>query len=170
MSKQRWFSWSCFSPWSVCKSKYIRFQRKCFRLHLRGLLLVVVVLCLDRVRDQFVQSVRNSDPRLRIVFVYRLNSNLYSIFTLQISGCDFQHGSNCGIPLNPTFRLSWFFISWQSVLTTCHWFCKLWELVSVLCHEVLSNFNCIRNPASVQIFNHTILLWELVHSFFALLN
>ena len=23
------------------------------------------------------------------------------------------------------------FISWQSVFTTCHWFCKLWELFSV---------------------------------------
>ena len=130
-------SWLCFSLWSACKSKYIRFQRG-----LRGLLLVVVVLFVDQVRDQLIQSMRNSDPRVRIVFVYRFSSNFHSIFTLQVAGCDFSHGPNFGVPSNPTFRVSWFFISWQSVLTTCHWFCELWELFSVLCHEVLSDFNC----------------------------
>ena len=34
----------CFGIWSACKSKYIHFQRKCFRLRLRSILLVVVVL------------------------------------------------------------------------------------------------------------------------------
>ena len=125
-------SWFCFSPLTACKSKYFRLQRKYFRLRFRGLLLVVVVLFVDQVCDQLVQSMRNSDPRVRIVFVYRFNSNFHSIFTLQITGCDFQHGSNIGVPSNPNFRVSWFFISWQSVLTTCHWFCNLWELVSVL--------------------------------------
>ena len=47
---------------------------------------------------------RNSDPRVRIVFVHRFNSDFYSIFTLQITSCDFQYGSNFGVPLNPTFR------------------------------------------------------------------
>ena len=141
-----------FSIWSARKSKYIRFQRKIFELHLRGFLLVVVVLVVVQVRDQFVQAMRNSDPGVRIVFVYRLNSNFHSIFTLQVNGCDFQYGSNLGVPLNPSFRFRWFFISWKSVLTTCHWFCKLWEFVSVLFHEVLSDFNCFQEPCIRTIF------------------
>ena len=62
----------------------------------------------------------------------------HSIFTLQVTSCNFQHGPNFGVPSNRTFWVRWFFISWQSVLTTCHWFCKLWELFTVFCHEVLS--------------------------------
>ena len=84
---------------------------------------------------------RNSDPRVRNVFVYRFNSNFHSILTLQVAGCDLQHGSNFGVHSNPTFRVSWFFISWQSVLSTSHWICKLWEFVSVLWFEVLSDFD-----------------------------
>ena len=44
----------CFRLGSACKRKY-------FRLRLRGLLLVVLVLFVDQVRDQ---SMRNSDPRV----------------------------------------------------------------------------------------------------------
>ena len=86
----------------LAKNKYIRFQRKCFRLRLRGPLLVVVVLSVDQVCDQLVQSMRNSDPRVRMVFVYRFNCNFHSIFTLYVAGCDFQYGSNFGVPSNPT--------------------------------------------------------------------
>ena len=127
-------SWFCFSLWSAHKSKYIRFQRKFFRLHLRSFLLVVVVLFVAQVRDQLIQTMRNSDPRVRFIF--------HSIFTLQVTGCDFQHGSNFGVPSNSTFQVRRFFISWQGVLTTCHLFCKLWEFFSVFCHDVLSDFNC----------------------------
>ena len=35
-----------------------------------------------QVRDQLIQAKRNSDPRVRIVFVYRFNSNFHSIFTM----------------------------------------------------------------------------------------
>ena len=31
------------------------------------------------------------------VFVYKFKSNFHSIFTLQVTGCDFQHGSNFGV-------------------------------------------------------------------------
>ena len=93
---------------------------------------------------------RNSDPRVRIVFVYKFNSNSHSIFTLQMTGCNFQYGPSLGVPSDLTFRVSWFFISWQSVLTTSHWICELWELFSVFRHEILSDFNCFKNPASVQ--------------------
>ena len=54
-----------------------------FELHLRGFLLVVVVLLVvAQVRDQLIQATRNSDPRVRIVFVFRFNSNFHSVFTL----------------------------------------------------------------------------------------
>ena len=37
-----------------------------FRLHLRDFLLVVVVLLVDHVSDQLIQSMRNSDPRVKL--------------------------------------------------------------------------------------------------------
>ena len=101
-------SLSCFSLWSACKSKYIRLQRKFFRLRLRSLLLVVVVLFVDQVRDQLIQTMRNSDPRVRIVFVYRFNCNFHSMFTLQVAGCDFQHGSNLVFPRIQPFGSEFF--------------------------------------------------------------
>ena len=54
-----------------------------FRLLCRGLLLGVVVLLVEKVCDQFVQAMRNSDPRVRIVFVYRCKSAVftYSVVT-----------------------------------------------------------------------------------------
>ena len=68
---------------SARKSKYIRFQRKSLELYLRGFLLVVVdLLVVAVVCDQLIQAMRNSDPRVRIVFVYRFLSNFHSIFTL----------------------------------------------------------------------------------------
>ena len=144
-------SWFCFGLWSARTSKYIRLQRKFFRLHLRGFLFVVVVLFDAQVRDQLIQSMRNSDPRVKIVFVYRFNSNFSFIFTLLVAGCDFHNGPTFGIPSIPTFRVRWFFISWQGVLTTCHWFCELWELFSVLCHKYCPTSTVVKNPQSVQI-------------------
>ena len=41
-----------------------------------------------------------------LFFVHRFNFNFHSIFTLQVTGCDFQHGSNFGVPSNSTFRVS----------------------------------------------------------------
>ena len=76
----------CFSFWTARKSKYIGFQRKISELHLRGLLFVVLLLFVDQIRDQPIQSMRNSDPRARIVFVQRFNSYLHSTFTLQVTG------------------------------------------------------------------------------------
>ena len=75
--------------------------------------------------------------------------NFHSEFTLHVAGCDFQYGPNFGLHSNPTFRFSWIFISWQSVLTTSHWFCKLlWELFSVM--KYCPTSTSVRNPASVQ--------------------
>ena len=73
----------------LAKANTSVFKRKYFRLRFRGLLLVVVVLSVDQVCDQLVQSMKNSDPRVRIVFVDRFNSNHHSIITLQVTGSDF---------------------------------------------------------------------------------
>ena len=56
------------------------FNENFFEVNLRGLLLVVVVLFVDQFRDQLIQAMRNSDPRVRIVFIYRFNSDSHSIF------------------------------------------------------------------------------------------
>ena len=90
----------------LAEGKYIRFQRHVFELHFRGfLLVVVVVLAVAQVRDQLIQAMRNSDPRVRIVFVYRFNCYFHTIFTLKVAGCDFQYGPNFGVPSKPTFRV-----------------------------------------------------------------
>ena len=152
--------WFCVSLWSARKSKYIRFQRTIFELHLRGFLLVVVVLLVAQVRDQLTQAMRNSDPRVRIVLVHRVKA----------TGCNFQYGSNLGAPSNPTFWFRKTFVSWQNVLMTCHWFCELWELFNVLCHEALSDVNSCQESCINTNFNHTILLWQPFHSFLVLLQ
>ena len=42
---------------------------------------------------------RNSDPGVSIVSVQRTNSDLNSVLTVQATGCNFQYGSNFGVPL-----------------------------------------------------------------------
>ena len=57
----------------LTKSKYIRFQRKILELHLGGFLLVfVVVLVVTQVYNQLILSMRNSNPRVRIVLVLQI--------------------------------------------------------------------------------------------------
>ena len=62
----------------------------------------MVLLIVAQVRDQLIQAMTHSDPRVRIVFVYRFNSNFHSIFTLQVAGCDFQYGAqiSCSLKSN----------------------------------------------------------------------
>ena len=83
---------------------------------------------------------RSSEPRVWIVFAKRHNSALNSIFTLQAKGCNFQYGPNFGVPSNPTFWFRCISVSWQSVLTTSHCICELWEICSIFRKEILSNF------------------------------
>ena len=67
----------------LAKARAFDFNAKIFELHLGGFLLVVVVLLVvAQVRDQLIQAMRNSEPWVRIVFVYRFNSDFHSIFTL----------------------------------------------------------------------------------------
>ena len=55
-------------------------------------------------------------------------------------------------------------------LTTCHWLCKLQELVSMFCHQVLSDFNCFQESCISINFEQSIWLWKPFHSFLVLLQ
>ena len=125
---------------------------------------------LAEVCDQLVQAMRNSDPLVRMVLVYRFNFNFHFVFTLQITGCDVYHGSNLSVPSNPTFRIRWFVVSWWRILTTCQWLCKLWEFFNVFCHEVLSDVNRCQESCFSTNLHHSILLWKLFHSFLLFLQ
>ena len=95
-----------------------------------------------QIHHILVGSMRNSDPRVSIISVHRRNSDLNSVFTMQTTSCNFQYGPNFGVPLDPSFWLWCFFLSWKSVCTTVHCM-KLLEFRSVFRHEVLSNLNNI---------------------------
>ena len=136
----------------LAQSKYIRLQRRIFELHLRGFLFDVVVLLVAQIRDQLIHAMRNSDPRVRIVFVYKCKSNFHSILTLYATGCDFQFGPNFGVPSNPTFL----------ALIIFHHLAKMYSrhaTKSVNCENSSVSFvlkycptsTVVRNPASVQI-------------------
>ena len=157
--------WFCFSLRSARKSKYIRFERTYLRTACQNFLARCRRPLVAQVRDQLIQAMRNYDSRVRMVLIYRLNYFFQSICTLQATGCNFQYGSILSVPSNPTFRFRCFFISWQSVLTTSHWICELWEFFSVFCHEVLSDFDCCQEFCISTKFNHMILLWQPFHSF-----
>ena len=62
------------------------------------------LLLLKSVTTTLIQAMRNSDPRVRMVLVHGHNSDLNFRFTLQVTGCDFQHGSKFGVPSDPAFR------------------------------------------------------------------
>ena len=86
---------------------------------------------------------------MSVVFVQRQNSGPNSMFTVQITGYNFQDGQNCGVSLDSIFRLCCFVFSWKTVFTTGHCI-KLCEIPSVFRLEILSILNTFRNPVSIQ--------------------
>ena len=112
---------------STCKSNYIRFQR-----------IISEVSCSLSSYSLSIKSVTNLFNPWEILthewdlslftdsFLISLHICLASSWLWLLTRAQF------GVPSNPTFRVRWFFISWQSALTTCHWFCKLSELFSIL--------------------------------------
>ena len=58
----------------LAKASTFVFNANSFDLRLGGLLLVVVVLFVDQICDQLIQAMRNSDPRVSIVFVYKFKT------------------------------------------------------------------------------------------------
>ena len=59
--------------------------------------------CSNRSQIYLIQ--RNSDPGLSVVFIQRPNSNFNSVFTIQATGRNFQHGSNFCVSLDPSLWL-----------------------------------------------------------------
>ena len=51
------------------------------------------------------ESMRNSDPGVSVVSAQRHNSDINFMFTVQITGCNFQYGPNLGVSLDPAFLL-----------------------------------------------------------------
>ena len=82
------------------------------------------------------------------------NSHLNSMFTVQVTGCIFQHGSNFCVPSDPSFWLWCWFFSWKSAFTTGHW----WEFCSIFHHEILSDFNNIQKSCIHTNFTQSVLL------------
>ena len=68
---------------------------------------------------------RNSDPGVSVVSVQRHNSDLNSILTVQITGCNFQYGPNFGVSLDASSSLGRVYSRQATVL------------------------NCVRSPVSL---------------------
>ena len=78
--------WFCFGLWSACKILRIQFYRTFFELIFGNLCFIVV-----QMHHKVVCNMGNSDTRVRFS-IHRPNSDLYSIFTVQITGCNFHYG------------------------------------------------------------------------------
>ena len=93
---------------------------------------------------------RKSDPRVRIVFLQKHDSNPNYIFAVQATGRNFQYGLNFGVPSNPTLR-----VRYSSPLASVHE--KATDSVycgnsSVSCvMKCCSTSTVVKNPALVQI-------------------
>ena len=83
-------------------------------------------------------SVGNSDPRLRIVFVHRLNSNFNSVLEVLKTRCDFQNRSNSRVFSDPPFWFRSWIVSRKGVFATSYRMQQ--KFTSICCHEVLSHF------------------------------
>ena len=118
---------------------------------------------------RLIWSMKNSDPRVTIVCAQRHNSDIISMLTAKITVCNFQYGPNFGVSLDPAFRLWCCFFSWKSAFTTGHCI-KLWEISEVFCHEILSILNNTQKSCIHTEFTPSILLRQLLNSFFILLQ
>ena len=90
--------WFCFCLWSGCNNLdtclwYLLFLWICKNF-------CVVLNWIDHIFDR---SIGYSDPRLRIILIYRPNSNFNPMFAVLKTGCDFQYKSNSHVSLNPSF-------------------------------------------------------------------
>ena len=94
---------------------------------------------------------RNSHPRVRIVFVHTFNSDVHSVFTLQVTGCDFQYGSQSWLESNLSGQLIC-----HLVVTYTHDMSLALQIVRtpqyVFVMKYCPTSTVFRNPASIQIF------------------
>ena len=129
-----------------------------------------VSLLFIQIHHKLIWSMRNSDPGVSVVSAQRHNSDLNSMFTVQITDCNFQYGLNFRVSLDPAIRLWCCFCSWKSVFTTSHCM-KLCERSAV--SFVLKKLSILNNTLKSCIhtgFTQFVLLWQLLNSFFILLQ
>ena len=107
--------WFCFWRWPLCKHLDACL---CTRSSCGSAGICVVLIWIGHI---FNRSIRNSDPRMRIVFIHRQDSIFNSIFEVLKTGRDFQYKPNSHVSLNPSFCLRSWIISRQSVFATSHW-------------------------------------------------
>ena len=86
---------------------------------------------------------RNSDPRVRMVLVHKLNSDFPVHLYLVGNRLELPKRAQSWCSFGSNFLVQMFLrLSWYSVLTTGHWICELWKFFSVFRHEILSIHNC----------------------------
>ena len=108
----------------------------------------------DQVCDQIVQANRNSDPRVRIMFVHRFNSDFHSMFTLYVTGCDFQYGSNfwCSLESNLSGQLIYrLVVTYNSRHVNGSANCKNSSVCFVM--KYCPTSTVFKNPAPVQFWS-----------------
>ena len=145
---------SCLCCFALIFDRHAKSLAFNFNAYSSSCTLLIVV----QIHQKPIWSMRNSDPRVSVVFVQRPNSDLNSIFTMQIIGCNFQYGSSFGVTLDPTSGLRCFFVTWKSVFTIgrCT---ELWEFCSVFRHEILSDCSNIQESCIHTKFTQSVLLW-----------
>ena len=93
---------------------------------------------------------RNSDARVRNVFVHGYDSDPNSIFAMQATGCNFQYGPNFGVSLDPTFWVAMLL----RLLAECTHDWPLHGIVRILAASLVMKYcpvsKTLRNPASMQ--------------------
>ena len=99
-------------------------------------------------------TMRNSDPRVSIVSIQRPNSDLNSMFTVQITGCNFQYGPNFGVSLDPTF----WFVMLLLLLEEC--------IHDKPLHEIVRDLQCLSLWNTVHSQQHS----EILHTYMNLPN
>ena len=125
-------------------------KRKYTRLRFRGFLLVVV-LPTDRVCDRLVQAMTISDPRVRIIFVYRFKSNfslhvcLATSWLWLLTRAQFR----CSLESNLSCQLICCLVVTYTHDTSLA--LQITKLVSMFC-QYCPTSTVVKHPASVQKF------------------
>ena len=139
--------WFCFSIWSTNKSKYMRFEREFFW--------VFCSLLSSYSVDQVVTDLFNPWEILTHEWVLSLfndsipNFHPYSLASYWL--CLLTRAQFvCSLESKPFGSHDFSYLGKVYHDMPLHCICSLWELLSVLYHEELSDINRCQNPASVQ--------------------
>ena len=141
--------WFCFCLRSACKSFALSFNA-----YSSSWSSGMFVSLLFKFIYKLIWSMRNSDPGVSVVSAQRHNSDLNSMFTVQVTGCNFQYGPNFGVSLDPAFRLWCCFFSWKSEFTTglCIKLCEISNRIYSFCLVVTAS-QFVLHTVATEIFD-----------------